>query len=118
MTTISSCDKPMSLAASKQQEKQQRIWQVVNLIPAGKVASYGQVAQLAGMARAARLVGAVLKSLPSNTRLPWHRVVQSKGSIAFPTGAERYYRQKKRLQNEGVVFENERINMKVYQWLV
>jgi methylated-DNA-protein-cysteine methyltransferase related protein len=98
------------------QDKCQRIWQVVSQIPAGKVTSYGQVAELAGLPRSARLVGTVLKSLPPNSRLPWHRVIQSKGTLAFPAGTQRYYKQKKRLQDEGITFINERIHMKTYRW--
>ena len=51
------------------------IWQVVASIPYGTVATYGQVAQLAGLPGYARYVGATLKQLPKDTLLPWHRVI-------------------------------------------
>ncbi|MCG8316271.1 MAG: MGMT family protein [Pseudomonadales bacterium] len=63
------------------------IVQTVASIPAGKVASYGTIARLCGYATYARYVGTVLKQLPADTRLPWHRVINSKGEIAFPAGS-------------------------------
>ncbi len=95
---------------------QERIWQIVHQIPRGKVASYGQVAKLAGLPGYARYVGFVLKNLPTGSKLPWHRVVNSKGIISFPTGTAPYLRQKERLEKEGVVFINGRFSMARYQW--
>ena len=80
------------------------IWQVVAAIPAGYVASYGQVARQAGLGRGARQVGAALKGLPAGTRLPWHRVLNARGKIALPVGSRGHALQKRRLQAEGVVF--------------
>jgi methylated-DNA-protein-cysteine methyltransferase-like protein len=58
------------------------IYAVVARIPRGKVATYGQVAQLADLPRQARLVGYALNVLPAGRRLPWHRVVNAKGQIS------------------------------------
>lgn len=88
---------------------QQRIWQVVSQIPEGKVASYGQVAQQAGMPQAARRVGNVLRQLPEGSKLPWHRVVNSQGKISLPLGSPAHVEQKQRLIQEGVVFHKEKI---------
>jgi methylated-DNA-protein-cysteine methyltransferase related protein len=55
---------------------------VVRRIPAGRVATYGQVASLAGLAGHARQVGYALHSLPQHTTLPWHRVVNAAGRIS------------------------------------
>lgn len=79
-----------------------RVWQVVSMIPKGKVATYGQVAALAGMPAHARFVGAVLRRLPPGSRLPWHRVVNAglRSSLGGEGGAE----QRKRLADEGVSF--------------
>ena len=57
-----------------QPEPAERIWQVVAMIPNGQVASYGQIAALAGMPRHARLVGRTMRELPKGSKLPWHRV--------------------------------------------
>jgi methylated-DNA-protein-cysteine methyltransferase-like protein len=54
-----------------------RIWQVVALIPEGKVATYGDIAQQAGMPGAARRVGLALKRLPKETTIPWHRIINA-----------------------------------------
>ena len=60
----------------------QRIYAVVRRIPAGRVATYGQVASLAGLAGHARQVGYALHALPQGTTVPWHRVVNASGSIS------------------------------------
>ena len=64
-------------------EYQQRICQELRQIPKGKVATYGDVAAMAGIPRHARYVGTTLKNLPKSSRLPWHRVVNHKGEIAL-----------------------------------
>lgn len=94
----------------------QTIWQVVAAIPAGNVATYGQVARLAGYPNHARYVGTTMKSLPRDTRLPWHRVVNSKGELSFPFNSEPWRKQKSRLEQEGVVFSGKGFSLKQYQW--
>ena len=96
----------------------QIIWQIVASIPAGKVATYGQVAKQAGFPNHARYVGATLKKLPKNTSLPWHRVLNAKGEISFPVNSEPYKKQKALLADEGVNFLKGRINFKLYGWQV
>lgn len=59
-----------------------RIYAVVRRVPRGRVATYGQVAALAGLPRHARLVGYALSALPMGTSVPWHRVVNAKGQIS------------------------------------
>lgn len=88
------------------------IWQVVSEIPSGKVASYGQVAEMAGLGRAARLVGRTLASLPVDTQLPWHRVINSQGKITHPDAAK----QIERLRAEGVHITGGKITLKNYRW--
>ena len=61
----------------------QRVWHIVASIPEGYVATYGDVARLAGSPRAARQVGGVLKRLPEGSTLPWHRVVNRHGDISL-----------------------------------
>ena len=86
-------------------EINQRIWQVVALIPPGKVATYGDVAAQAGLPGAARRVGRALKFLPNDTQIPWHRVLNAQGRISQPEGSASQYNQRERLEAEGVLFK-------------
>ena len=91
---------------------QQLVWQIVSQIPRGQVATYGQVARLAGVPSHSRLVGRILSTLPAGTRLPWHRVINSQGRITNPNPK----RQQQRLEKEGVTLLNGRVSLKHYQW--
>jgi methylated-DNA-protein-cysteine methyltransferase-like protein len=94
-----------------------RIWQVVASIPEGKVATYGGVAQKAGIARAARRVGQALRSLPTNTHIPWHRVVNARGRISLPEGSASHHIQRDRLESEGIPFKtNGTIDLNRHGW--
>lgn len=109
--------KQLQMPVSK--ELGQMIIAVVMQIPYAKVASYGQVAKMAGLPRHARLVGKVLANLDSAAVVPWHRVVNAKGQISL----QKYDQdgvsvQVKKLQEEGVVVQNNRINLKEYLWLI
>jgi methylated-DNA-protein-cysteine methyltransferase-like protein len=95
-------------------ERRARILAVVDSIPRGRVASYGQVAREAGLPRHARLVGRVLSALPAGTRLAWHRVVNSAGRISLRPGAAL---QRRRLAREGLVFTRTgRIDLARFRW--
>ncbi len=94
----------------------EKCWQIIALIPEGKVATYGQVAQLAGLPNMARAVGRTLSQLPENTQLPWFRVINAQGKISFPADSSSFLEQKKRLEREGVVFLNGKIKLAEYQW--
>lgn len=94
----------------------QKIWNTVTLIPRGKVASYGQVADLAGLPNRARLVGKCLKCIPENKLVPWYRVLRSTGQIAFPSGSEQAKKQRDLLMSEGVLVLNNRVKMRNFQW--
>ena len=63
-----------------------RIWQVVALIPRGRVSTYGHVAEKAGLAGAARRVGSALRALPADSKVPWHRVLNSRGDDRITHG--------------------------------
>lgn len=93
-----------------------RIWATVSDIPKGSVASYGQVAEIAGIPRGARQVGYALRLLPPESGVPWHRVITTSGRIAFDKGSRAYKRQSRRLMMEGVVLLNGRIDMQKYRW--
>lgn len=96
--------------------REQRIWQVVSTIPAGTVASYGQVAAMAGLGRQARFVGRALGMLPSGHNLPWFRVIRSNGQIAFPEGSEHFRHQIQLLSQEGVEVINGKVSMSRFRW--
>ena len=94
------------------QNTQDRVWQIVHQIPKGQVATYGQIARLAGIPRHSRLIGQILSGLPPDTRLPWHRVINSQGRITSPAKDL----QQSRLEKEGVTLINGRVSLKVYGW--
>jgi len=97
-----------------------KIWQTVQLIPQGKVACYGQIADFAGLPGKARLVGRALGNAPKNgwegKVIPWYRVINSQGKISFPLGSDNFERQKQQLQEEQVVVIGAKIKLKVFQW--
>ncbi|HJR17452.1 MAG TPA: MGMT family protein [Gemmatimonadales bacterium] len=80
----------------------QQIYSVVRRIPKGRVATYGQVATLAGLAGHARQVGYALHALPRGTRVPWHRVVNAAGRISLRADPGGELVQQLLLQREGV----------------
>jgi methylated-DNA-protein-cysteine methyltransferase-like protein len=97
-----------------------QIWQTIQLIPQGKVACYGQIADLAGLPSKARLVGKALGCVPESgwrgQVVPWYRVINAQGKISFPIGSEYFEKQKQFLQNEQVVIIGAKIKLKEFQW--
>jgi methylated-DNA-protein-cysteine methyltransferase-like protein len=94
----------------------QAIWRVIAAIPPGRVASYGQIAALAGLPRGARQVARALGHAPTELDLPWHRVLAVNGRIAIPPSSSGHRTQIHRLRAEGVVVNDGRVNMRVYRW--
>lgn len=93
------------------------IYKVVGRIPRGRVATYGQVAELAGLEGHARQVGYALHALPDNHRIPWHRVVNAKGEISPRTAGDSHELQRALLEEEGVGFDSrDRIDLKRFRW--
>lgn len=94
----------------------ERIYAIVRLIPRGKVATYGQIAALAGNPRLSRVVGYALHVNPDPDNIPCYRVVNRLGEVskAFAFGGEN--RQVALLQNEGVEFIDGHVDMKKYLW--
>lgn len=94
----------------------QRIYEVVKQIPKGSVASYGQVAALAGNKHWSRVVGYALHVNPDQSQIPCHRVVTKDGRVseAFAFGGEN--EQVRLLAEEGVIAENGVVDMARYQW--
>ena len=93
-----------------------KIWSTVQLIPTGKVASYGQIADLAGLPGRARLVGKSFGFLPKDMKVPWYKVLRSNGQIAFPIGSEQSQIQTGLLQQEDIAIFNNRVKMSLFKW--
>lgn len=108
------------MAASKKVRRRKaegdaaRILAAVKRIPRGRVSTYGDVADVAGLPRRARLVGTVLRT--TSARVPWQRVINASGRISFPTGSEAHARQRQLLKREGVVFVGGRVDLKRFGW--
>lgn len=92
---------------------------VIRRIPAGWVATYGQVAAMAGLPRRARLVGQVLRNLPQGSDIPWHRVVNARGEVSFtPSRNGSDATQLGLLRREGVAFDAaNRFDLERFRWL-
>jgi methylated-DNA-protein-cysteine methyltransferase-like protein len=95
-----------------------RIYAVVSRIPRGRVATYGQVARLAGLPSQARLVGYALAALRDESQVPWHRVVNAKGQVSQRASGDPMARlQRLRLQRERVFFDDSgSIPLERFRW--
>lgn len=95
----------------------ERIYAVVRRIPRGRVATYGQVAALAGLPGRARQAGYALHALPASTRLPWHRVLNARGTVSLRSEGGDALRQRLLLEREGVRFDaGGRVSLARYRW--
>lgn len=105
----------------------ERIWDIVLQIPAGKVSSYGQIASMippddtmdpAQMrSLAPRWVGTALRKTPRGKSIPWHRVINSRGTISFPPGSYHAEEQRRLLELEGIVFDSRgKVSFAHYAW--
>lgn len=103
------------------------VWDIVLQIPPGKVSSYGQIASMippdADMAPtqlrrlAPRWVGTALRKTPRGKSIPWHRVINSRGSISFPTGSAQAEEQRRLLESEGIRFDKSgKVNFAQVGW--
>ncbi|MFT7669193.1 MAG: methylated-DNA-protein-cysteine methyltransferase-like protein [Planctomycetota bacterium] len=98
-------------------QSHQRILATVDSIPVGRVASYGQVADEAGLPGRARLVGKLMRELPKGSEIPWHRVINAAGQSSLdptsPSGAE----QLRLLRTEGVdISTTGRVDLRRFRW--
>ncbi len=94
----------------------QKVELIVSQIPAGKVMTYGQVAQCIGQGTA-RLVGMALSSLPTGSCIPWHRVVNAKGGISPRANPQSSIEQIQRLLDEGIQFNrNQELDLNSYRY--
>ncbi len=92
------------------------ICRVIQSIPRGRVASYGEVAARAGLPRRARLVGRVLREADDALALPWHRVVRADGCLAFAPASAGFMEQRRRLSAEGVEVRGRRVDFRRFGW--
>ncbi len=92
------------------------LYLTLHQVPEGKVVSYGQLAELAGLGRAARFVGRALSQLPDGSSLPWHRVIGAGGRISLASGTLSGEEQRARLRAEGVTIRNNRVDMLRHGW--
>jgi len=93
------------------------IWSAVREIPRGKVATYGQIAELADLEGHARQVGYALHNLPPRSSVPWHRVINAKGEISPRSAGDSHELQRMLLEAEGVEIDlRGRIDLKVFRW--
>ena len=94
----------------------ERVRSIIALIPRGRVATYGQVALLAGHPRAARQVSWILHSSSRRYALPWHRVIGGRGTLSLQPGRG-YEEQRALLLAEGVCFDGHgRVDMERHRW--
>jgi methylated-DNA-protein-cysteine methyltransferase-like protein len=102
---------------SKSSDSYTRIYDVVRRIPRGRVASYGQVASLAGLGGHARQVGYAMHALSDDATVPWQRVINAKGEVSPRSEPGVEGLQRSMLEVEGLVFdENGRLDLGRYQW--
>jgi methylated-DNA-protein-cysteine methyltransferase-like protein len=94
-----------------------RIYAVVKRIPCGRVATYGQVATLAGLDAHARQAGYALHSLPDGSDVPWHRVINARGEISPRNSSDSHELQRLLLEEEGIVFSVDgKVSLDRYRW--
>jgi len=97
-------------------DRRGRIYATIRRIPLGRVATYGQIAQRAGLPGQARLVGYALAALDVDSDVPWHRVVNARGAISLPSNGHPALMQRARLEAEGVVFRGGRVPLARFGW--
>ncbi|MDO9624249.1 MAG: MGMT family protein [Pseudomonas sp.] len=104
------------LAAASQEARREALYMALAHVPSGQVVSYGQLAALAGLGRAARWVGRSLSQLPQGSTLPWHRVIAASGRLSLPAGSIAGAEQRARLRIEGVLVVNDRVDIRRHGW--
>jgi len=94
----------------------EQVYAALLAIPAGRLCSYGDIAKLAGLPGRARWVGRLLSQLPSNSQLPWFRVINSQGKISFSPANPNYERQLRELIREGSADASGKILWRQCRW--
>ena len=103
-------------APGSPQARREALYLALAQVPPGKVVSYGQLAALAGLGRAARWVGRTLSQLPAASALPWHRVIAADGRLSLPPGSPSGAEQRARLRAEGVLLAQDRVDIRRHGW--
>lgn len=92
-----------------------QVYAIIAAIPSGKVVTYGQIAKMAGMPTYVRQVCFILRSLPTGSKLPCHRIINGKGQLSVKN--DTYQRHKLKLLEEGIEFNHQdKINLKKFGW--
>ena len=105
------------MVTGKPNSNYQRIYSIVRRIPKGRVATYGQIANLVGLPGHARQVGYAMHALPEHTAVPWHRVINAKGEVSRRSTPGWENEQRLRLEREGVIFDGRgRVDLKQVKW--
>lgn len=107
---------PVQEKFSEAARRREMLYVTLAQVPAGTVVTYGQLAELAGLGRAARWVGTQLRNLPDGSKLPWHRVINQAGRLSVPEGSATWLEQSQRLRSEGVQVSNGRVSLQRYRW--
>jgi O-6-methylguanine DNA methyltransferase len=93
-----------------------RVYKITKLIPRGKVATYGQIARLAGRPKAARAVGLFMKTNPDAPNIPCHRVVASDGGLTGYSALNGIVTKKEMLDKENVKFKHDKVDLNLSHW--
>lgn len=102
-------------ASTTTRTRYQRIYELARLIPAGQIATYGQLAKLAGST--ARQAGYAMAALPAGSDVPWHRVINAQGMISERRGGGGQARQHRMLRAEGIDFDRQgRVDLATVRW--
>ena len=107
---------PDDVLTMDKDKRLRRLWETIQDIPPGSVASYGQIAEIAGIPRGARMTAYALRVAPQELELPWHRVVQVSGKSAFDPNSRHFRMQRDRLADEGVPMISGRVDMQQFRW--
>jgi methylated-DNA-protein-cysteine methyltransferase-like protein len=94
-----------------------RVLKLIKKVPRGKVATYGQIARLAGKPQGSRGVGWILHSCAKSHKLPWQRIINSQGKISFPRDTFEFAHQKRLLEKEDVeVSDGGLVSLETFGW--
>ena len=93
----------------------EHFYDLISQIPKGKVSTYGDIAKMADC-RSARAVGFALNQLPEGSDIPWQRVINSQGKVSPRRNSEGHLIQKLILEEEGIVFKDEKVDLNKYRW--
>ena len=108
---------PLSDTRRPAPDTRTRIYAAVKRIPRGRVATYGQIATIAGLDGHARQVGYALHDLPGGSDIPWHRVINARGEISPRSAGDSHELQRMLLEAEGVEFDLAgRVSLNRYRW--